>query len=195
MIGFARMLARLVSFVLLVVLAVAGLAAAVFCISGGTSGASLANLAHLVRLDDLRDAIGGWLGQLEGSGPVAGIAALCGIGAVLLGLLLLVGLLVPRRERLVTLEEDESGTLAARRRSLAHIAATLAQRARGVTDARARVRAGRRSGGKLRVRATQTRPSEGGATEAAVREQLGELTGTFALSPRVKVVEREPRVQ
>ena len=125
MILLARALVRVISFVLLVILAVAGLVLAVFCISTGTSGPSLGGLAHLLDLGSLRDTVGSWLGQLEASGAVAGIAAVCGLAAMLLGLLLLAGILVPRRERLVTLASGEHGTIAARRRPLAQAATAL----------------------------------------------------------------------
>ncbi|HEY6396311.1 MAG TPA: hypothetical protein VIX82_02540, partial [Solirubrobacteraceae bacterium] len=95
MILLARALVRLVSFLLLVILAVAGIVLAVFCIDTGTSGPSLGKLASILHLGSVRDTVGHWLAQLEASGSVAVIAGLCGLGAILLGLLLLAGLLVP----------------------------------------------------------------------------------------------------
>ena len=109
MILLARALVRVVSFLLLAILAVAGIVLAVFCIGTGTSGPSLGGLARLLDLSSLRDTVGSWLGQLQASGAVAGIAAVCGLAAMLLGLLLVVGILVPRRERLVTLASGEQG--------------------------------------------------------------------------------------
>lgn len=103
MIVLARALVRLISFLLLVILAVAGIALAIFCIGTGKTGVSLGELASLLHLESLRSTVGSWLGQLQESGPIAGIAALAGLGAILLGVLLLAGLLVPRRERLVAL--------------------------------------------------------------------------------------------
>jgi hypothetical protein len=91
MILLARALVRVVSFVLLVILAVAGIVLAVFCIGAGTSGPSLGGLAGLLDLGSLRDTVGTWLGQLQASGAVAGVAAVCGLGAMLLGLYLIVG--------------------------------------------------------------------------------------------------------
>jgi Family of unknown function (DUF6286) len=193
-IAFARLLARLVGFVALLALAIAGLALAVFCIGTGKSGPSLARLAHLLHLASFRNTVGAWLSDLEAQGSVATIAGLCGIGAMLLGLLLLVGLLVPRRERLVTLSHEEKGILAARRRALTQIATALVEQVRGVTEARVRVRPRRRGGGRLAVRASRTRPTEPREVQQAVQEQLAGLTQPFALTTRVDVPRRGARV-
>jgi hypothetical protein len=195
MILVARALVRLVSFLLLVILAVAGIVVAVFCIGTGTSGPSLGKLASILHLASIRDTVGHWLGQLESSGSVAVIAGVCGLGAILLGLLLLTGLLVPRRERLVTLASDGEGTLAARRRPLGQAAQTLVEQVRGVTQARARVRPRRRAGGRLRVRASRTRTADPTQVSAAVNEQLRELTDPFTLTARVEVAREGARVQ
>lgn len=195
MILLARGLVRLVSFLLLVILAVAGIVVAVFCIGTGSTGLSLGGLASLLELSTLRETVGDWLGQLEASGPVAVVAALCGLGAVLLGLLLLAGILVPGRDRLVTLASSEEGTLAARRRALAHVATALVEQVRGVTEARVRVRPRRRAGGRMAVRASRTRRVDARQVEGAVREQLGGLTNPFELKARVAVPRRGQRVQ
>ncbi len=195
MILLARALVRLVSFLLLVTLAVAGIVLAVFCIGTGTSGPSLGGLASLLPATSVRDAVGDWLGQLESSGSVAVIAALCGLGAIALGLLLLAGLLVPRRERLVTLATDSHGTLAARRRPLAQAAQALVEQVRGVTEAKVRVHPRRSSGGRLRIRAAQPRPADGRQIRAAILEQLRGLTEPFKLKARVDVARRGARVQ
>jgi hypothetical protein len=194
MILLARALVRLVSFLLLVLLAVAGLALAVFCIDTGTTGPSLGSLAKLLHLASVRDAVGGWLGQLEASGPVAVTAALCGLGAIALGMLLLAGLLVPRRERLVTLAADNHGTLAARRRPLGQAAQALVEQVRGVSEAKVRVRARRTSGGRLSVRAERPRRAEARQVRTAILEQLSSLTDPFKLKARVDV-RRGARVQ
>ena len=195
MIVLARALVRVVSFLLLVILAVAGIALALFCIGTGTSGPSLGGLASLLDLRALRDTIGSWLTQLEAPGPVAGVAALCGLGAILLGLLLLAGILVPRRERLVTLTSGEYGTLAARRRPLAQAATALVEQVRGVTEARVRVRPRRRAGGRLAVRASRTRRVDAEQVRGDVGEQLSGLTDPFKLKARVDVPRRGARVE
>jgi hypothetical protein len=195
MIVLARALVRVVSFALLVVLALAGIVLAVFCIGTGARGASLGGLAGLLDLSALRDMVGGWLDQLEANGNVAGIAALSGLGAMLLGLLLLVGIVVPRRERLITLTSDEAGTLAARRRPLAHAAAALVEQVRGVSEVRVRVRPRRRAGGRLRVRAAQARATDAQSVRSGVHEQLSGLTDAFELKARIDVPQRNARVQ
>jgi len=195
MIVLARALVRLVGFVALVALAAAGLVLAVFCIGTGTSGPSLGRLAKLLHLASLRDTMGHWLGQLEAHGSVAVIALACGFGAILLGLLLLAGVLVPRRERLVTLSRGEPGTLAARRRPLAQVATALVERVRGVTKARVRVRPMRTTGGRLSVRASRTLRADPGQLQTAVREALDGLTGPFKLKARVEVRRRGARVE
>ncbi|MBV9048767.1 MAG: hypothetical protein JOY58_10895 [Solirubrobacterales bacterium] len=195
MIVLARLLVRVVSFLALLALAVAGIVLAVFCIGTGTRGPSLGGLARLLHLAAFRETVGHWLGQLEGSGSVAVIAGLCGLGAILLGLLLLAGVLVPRRERLVTLARGERGVLAARRRALAQVATALVEQVRGVSQARVRVRPLRTAGGRLRVRASRTRPSDPRQVQAAVREQLRSLTEPFKLRARVEVARRAERVQ
>lgn len=195
MIVLARALVRVVSFLLLVILAVAGVVLAVFCISTGTSGLSLGRLARLLHLGSLRETVHVWLGQLQASGGVAAIAAVCGLGAMLLGLVLLAGILVPRRERLVTLASSEHGAIDSRRRPLAQAATALVEQVRGVTEARVRVRARRRSGGRLTVRASRTRRTDPSEVQGAVREQLRSLTDPFSLTARVDVPRRGARVQ
>ena len=195
MIVLARALVRLVGFVALVALAAAGLALAVFCIGTGTSGPSLGRLARLLHLGSLRGTVGQWLGQLESPGSVAVLAGACGVGAILFGLLLLAGVLVPRRERLVTLSRSEPGTVAARRRPLAQMATALVERERGVTKARVRVRPMRRTGGRLSVRASRARRADPAQVQAAVREALGGLTEPFKLKARVDVRRQGARVE
>jgi hypothetical protein len=196
MIVSARALVRLVGFVALVALAAGGLALAVFSIETGTSGPSLGRLAKLLHLGSLRATVGQWLGQLETHGSVAILAGACGIGAILLGLLLLAGVLVPRRERLVTLSRGEPGTVAARRRPLAQVATALVERERGVTEARVRVRPmRRRTGGRLSVRASRARRADPRQVQTAVREALRGITEPFKLKARVDVRRQGARVE
>jgi hypothetical protein len=197
MILLLRALVRVLAFVLLLALALAGLAAAVFSIQGGTETLSYNELASLVGLPEARDAISGWFGQIAADGPIAVVALLCGLGAILLGLLLIAGVLVPRRERLIALEQREDGTLAARRRPLASVARTLTEQARGVTQAKVRARPRRRSGGILTVRADRTRQTDEAAARSAVEAELEPLVGPFDLRTRVasRVGEAGSRVQ
>ncbi|HEY4276747.1 MAG TPA: hypothetical protein VGM91_00935 [Conexibacter sp.] len=195
MIPLARVLVRLVSFVLLVLLALGGLALAVFSIDAGTTGPSLARLASLLQLDEVRNAVGDWLGRMEADGPIALIAALCGLGAVLAGLVLLVGLLVPRRERLIVVSRDGEGELAVRRRPLAQVAQALAEQVRGVTEARAKARPGRRAGGRLRMRVTRGPSADPHGVHDEVAGRLGELTEPLGIATRVEVTRPRARVE
>jgi hypothetical protein len=195
MILLARGLVWLVSFLLLVLLSVAGLVLAVFCIGTGTSGPSLGRLASLLQLDSLRDTVATWLAQLEADGSIATVAGLCGLGAMLLGVVLLVGLLAPRRERLVKLPGETNGTVAARRRPLGQAAGTLVEQTRGVTGAKARVRPGRRGGGRVNVRASRPRSADANQVRGGALEQLRDLTEPFGLKARVRLDGRGERVQ
>jgi len=193
----ARTLVRVVSFLLALALAVAGLAIAVFSIGEGTEGPTYARLAELVGLPGLRDTVGGWLGQLEAPGGVAQIAALAGLGAMLVGALLLAGVLIPRRERLVRLDAGATGALVARRRPLTQLASTLVEQVRGVTAARVKVRPRRWAGGTITVRAQRGRRAQDSDVERAVSQELSDLTEPFRLRARVRVraAERGNRVQ
>jgi Family of unknown function (DUF6286) len=179
-----RALVRLVSFLLLLMLAVLGGAVAPFSIQGGDTGLSIPALAEIVRLPELRETLDGFLRALEGSGPVAAMTLLGATAAFLLGVLLLIGVLVPRRERMVALDSSERGKLAARRRPLAQLATALAERAEGVTQARVRVRPRRASGGRVDVRAERTPAAEPESVKQAVAQALEPLTGPFKLKAR-----------
>lgn len=185
-----RLLVRVASFLLLVVLAGLGVAVALGAIAPGSG-------ADLVGLPVLRDEVGGWFDALEGDGGVAVASLLGGVAALLLGLALLVGLLVPARERLVTLRTTEHGTVAARRRALAGVARSLTERTRGVTQAKVKVKPRRRGGGRLRVRASLPRPADRREVERSIVSELKTLTGPFRLkaSVRARAGERGARVQ
>ncbi|MBV9535834.1 MAG: hypothetical protein JO321_10535 [Solirubrobacterales bacterium] len=194
MIALARLLVRLLTLLSLIVLSAAGILVAVFSISGGRGGPSLTQGAKDAHLPELRDTTAHWLGQIEAHGSIAVIAGLCGLGAIVLGLVLLAGLLVPRRERLITLERREGGTIAARRRALAQVATALVDQLSGVASARVRIRPRRTSGARLAVRATRTRRSDAAQVKASVRERLANLTEPFKLTARVEVARRTERV-
>ncbi|CAA9503798.1 MAG: hypothetical protein AVDCRST_MAG45-1471 [uncultured Solirubrobacterales bacterium] len=188
MIALLRGIARLVAFLLLVVLAVCALAVAVASIGGaGAGGFGLPGLAELVRLPQLADLVRGLFEQVEGSGGAQAVPALAGLGAVLVGILLLVGALWPRRERLVRLEDGDEGTLAARRRALGQVAAALAEQSRGVTATKVRVRPRRgRRGGRLEVRAVHPRSSDAKEVERQATGLLEPLTDPFSLKAKVR---------
>jgi hypothetical protein len=180
-----RNLARLLVFVVLVAIALAGLAAAIFCIGNGDSF-SLSALAGYLQLPELRDLVGGWLDDLEADGVTAWWTVLGGACAMLVGLLLLVGLLAPRRERLVQLDTTEVGRLATRRRPLARAAEALALQQRGVTKVRARVRTSRWGRGKLMLRTSRRRDVDPAEVESRAGEAVKPLAEAFHLRLRVR---------
>jgi hypothetical protein len=193
-----RAVARFVALVLFVALALAGLTAAVFTTQAGDRPLSLPGLAQHLRLPDARDDVGEYLDRLEADGPLATRSALAGAGAVLAGVLLLLGVLAPRRKRTVVFDEGEDGSRAARRRTLAGAAEALAEQTRGVTAARADVRpSGRLRKGRLRVRVTHARNQQQGEIEERVLGAVSPLVGAARLKPRVraKVGERRARVE
>ncbi len=187
MILLLRALARLVTVLVLAALALAGLAGAIFAIGSGDGDLSLPGLLRLVEAPAGRDEVAQLLDAVEADGPTAVSSALGGAAAVVAGLLLLVGLLAPRRERLVHLERPEEGPIDARRRPLAAVARSLAEQPREVHAARARVRPRRRgTGGRLRVSADHARSRPADQVSTHVREQLLPLTESFPLRLQVR---------
>jgi hypothetical protein len=181
-----RALVRLLGFLLLIALALVGLGFALAALLGDELG---------VQLED--SAVSRWLERLEGDGTQV-LEAVIGGGMVLLGLLLLIGALAPRRERRAVLEQGEHGTLDARRRPLTQMFTALAERTRGVTHANAKLRLGRRPRhGRLVVRAERPRTTESAAVREAVRSDVGELAAAFGLKTRVQATlgRRGRRVQ
>jgi hypothetical protein len=188
----ARGLARLLALVLTTTLAVAGLVVAVFSVEGDSATLSLPGLVRRARLDDLHARVGVFLAQLEAPGPIAKVAALAGAGAVLLGLLLLFGVLVRKRERLVVVRSDRDGTIAARPRALAHAAVMLAEQARDALHAKARIRARRRGvGGRLRLTVYHAQSADQADVTAASRARVQALVESFSL--RLRIRGRVPR--
>lgn len=188
MIWLARLLAQLLGILLLAALAVAGAAAAVFCIQGGHGTLSLPGLASDLHLAQLRDTIGSFLARLQTPGPVAVISAVSGAGAILLGLVLLIGSLVSPRERLIVLSDGDAGQIAARRHALVQVAGDLAEQPRSVQHARVRARPlRRRTGGRIRVRvdASPEDATDGQATRA-VTSALAPLTESLPIRARVR---------
>lgn len=187
MILVLRAAVRLLTVVLFVVLAACGVAIAVFSIGGSRTGDfSLPGLARLVHLGDLRDQVGELLHRLAGPGPVAVVTVLCGLAGIAVGLLLLVAMFWPRRERLVVLETSNEGTLAARRRVFGRVASALAEQARGVTASNVRVLPGRRRGGRLWVRASYSRAQDSEDVRRRTLLALAPLAAAFGLRARVQ---------
>lgn len=100
-----RPLVRLIGLLWLLALALVGLRVALYCLDG-LVGLGSARPDRLAGLGSVRRSVGRLLDQLAAPGSLAWLSLLCGIAAVLVGLLLLVGLLRRARERLVLLELD-----------------------------------------------------------------------------------------
>jgi len=197
MILILRALAALIGLLLLIVVAAAGLAAAIFSLQAGDGTLSLSQLASLLSLHGVRDSVSGWLTGLEADGPVAVVAALSGAGAVLLGLGLLIGALVPRRERLLIIERSAQGVLSAKRRAAASALGDLVQQPRVVLAAKVRVLPRRRAiGGRARVKLVHAQTAEASRVLAAARgasEPLAEQL-SLRLRTRRRAPRRAPRV-
>jgi hypothetical protein len=187
-----RLLAAVVGFLLLVVIAVGGVVVAIFCIRGGTATLSLHHLASLISLPGLRDKVGPFLGSLEADGPVAALAALCGAGAVLLGIGLVIGALVPRRERALIIDRGDRGTISARRRAVGNALVDLAERPREIIGAKAKVSPNRkRSGGRARLKLTEAAGTDERPQADQARTELNELGESLSL--KLQSVRRGPR--
>lgn len=194
-----RVIARLVGSLLMVVLALLGLGVAAYCFDGFI-GLGSARPDRLLGLPAARQDVGHFLAQLATPGNTAGLALICGIGTILVGLLLLRALLGSSKERLVVLDTDPDGArLAARRRALQAMARVLAEQAPGITNVkRSKVTVSRRgTRGRLKVTASRNRTSERHEVQRAVRSQLEPISGPFNLTPRVRVHLGQPgeRVQ
>lgn len=183
----ARGLARVIALALSTALAVVGLAVALFSIQGGSSTVSLPSLVGYVRLDDLHAAIGVFLADLEGEGPIAKVAALAGTGAVLVGLLLVFGVLGRRRERRIMIRNDDEGTVAARPRAISQAAVAITEQLRDALRATARTSARRRgNGGRLRLTVYHAQAADRAGVTAASRDRVQALTEAFALRLRAR---------
>jgi hypothetical protein len=172
MILLLRALLRLLGFLLLIALALVGLGFALAALLGDQLGVQLEG-----------SAVSRWLERLEGNDTQL-LEAVIGGGMVVLGLLLLIGALAPRRERRAVLEQAEHGTLDARRRPLAQMFTALAERTRGVTHAKATLRRRARHG-RLVLRAERSRTTDSTAVREAVRSNVGELAAAFGLTTRI----------
>src|ERR1700744_6104424 len=113
MMALLRVLARMVGVIWMLVLALFGLAVAMYCVDALVGLGSI-RPDRLLDLPGVRDHVGRFLNQIAAPGPTAALALLCGLGAMLLGILLLIGILGRRKQRLVMLERDDrTGAIAA----------------------------------------------------------------------------------
>ncbi|MHB2001711.1 MAG: hypothetical protein ACYCSI_16250 [Solirubrobacteraceae bacterium] len=190
----ARAFTRLVAIAAVVLLAVAGLAAAIFCIEGGNGTLSLVNLSAELGLPQLGHDVGRFLGRLEAHGPDAVVAAIVGGGAALLGLAMLAATFVPRRERLILLEQRADGAIYARRRAVAQAAVALAEPLDAVLGVRARAKPWRRSiGGRVRMRIERAADAGDRGTREQVSMALAPLTSSLPVRADVRSRARQVR--
>ena len=184
-----RALARLIGAVWMLVLALLGLGIALYCFDALISLGS-ARPDRLLNLASVRRHLDRFLDQIAAPGPTAGLALLCGLGAMLLGVLLLLGTLRSRKQRLVVLERDtETGAIAARPRTLREMTRALAEEARGVTSVkRPKLSLSRRgTRGRLTVNASRARTSDPREVQRSVHEAVQPISEPFSLKPRVRV--------
>jgi hypothetical protein len=185
----ARALSRLVGAMWMLVLALLGLGVALYCLDAVINLGSI-RPDRLLDLASVRRHLGRFLAQIAAPGSTAGLALLGGLGAMAIGVLLLVGTLRSSRQRLAVLDADSgAGTVAARPRVLAEMSRHLAEQTEGAARVkRPRLslsRGGRR--GRLAVRITRTRTSDPRAVRQALTDAVAPVSEPFALKPRVHV--------
>jgi hypothetical protein len=183
-----RALSRTMGMLLMIVLALLGLGLALYCFDGLVAlGAGRPD--RLLDLPSVRDHVGRFLAQVEAPGVTAGLALLCGLGAMLLGVLLLSGLLRARRRRVAVMEENGSdGRLAAKPRALRDMAKALAEQTPATTVGRPKLALSRRgTRGRIKLKATSARTSDPRQVEHSLTESLGPISEPFALRPRISV--------
>lgn len=182
-------LARLIGAVWMIALALFGLGVAMYCFAAVITLGS-ARPDRLLDLPSVRSHVGRWLDQVAAPGSTAGLALLCGLGAMLLGVLLLIGVLGRRKQRVAILDHDDSdGTVAARPRPLRDMTLALAEQARGATSIkRPRLSLSRRgTRGRLKLNATRTRTSDPQEVKDAVISAVQPISDPFHLKPRVQI--------
>jgi hypothetical protein len=190
-----KALARLVEMMLMAAIALIGLGIGLYCLDGLISLGS-ARPDRLLHLPRLRFHVGHWLAQLAAPGDTAVGAVACGVAVTAIGLVLLIGLLGTRRERLLMIEEDaEQGSLQARPRTIGQMIRDETERADGVTGVkRPKVRlsrSGRR--GRVKVLASRGADPDAGTVDTAVHQRLDPITERLELTSSVRVRLVEPQ--
>lgn len=199
MIAVLRRLVRLVGALWVLALGLLALAITLYCVDGAISLGS-GRPDRLVGLGTIHHKAGSLLHALAAPGSVALLSLLGGLGAMLLGLVLLVGLFGRSRERLAILDSGgKEGRLAARRRPLRDMLVALARQARGATAVKrprlAPSRHGR--GGRVKLKVARASIAEPSDVQRAVDEAVAPLSEPFGLKSRVQVSlgQRGQRVQ
>ncbi len=189
-----KALTRLVGMIWMLVLALAGLGVALYCLDGIISLGSV-RPDRLLGLPGIRHHVGRFLDQLAAHGPTAALALLCGLGTMLIGLLLLRGLLGSRKQRLAVLQHDtDEGTLAARPGTLRDMARALAEQAPDASGVKRPKLSLSRRGRRGRLKVTVSRPATSDPRELQneLKERLEPISEPFHLRPRVTVRVGEP---
>jgi hypothetical protein len=190
-----KAVARLVEMLLMAAIALLGIGVGLYCLSGLISLGS-ARPDRLLHLPLVRHDVGHFLVQLAAPGPVAVLALLCGIGVALIGLLLIVGLLRSRRERLLLVEHDEQqGDLYARPRAVSGMVRDVTLRIEGVTSVkRPTVRHNRDGGhGRVKVLASRGPDSDSATVDHALHEHIDPITGSLHLKGTLRARLVQPR--
>ena len=133
-----KALIRLVGMVLTLAVALLALGIALYCLDGLISLGSL-RPDRLLRLSSARLHVGHFLDQIAADGSTAGLALASGVGAMVLGGLLVVGPPRSPKQRLAVLSADDAGgtangILAARPRALRDMTRALAEQAPAATS-------------------------------------------------------------
>jgi hypothetical protein len=182
-----RLITRFVGIVWALVLAALALGIALYCLDGLIS-LGKGRPDRLLHLVSARKETGHFLAQLQAPGHVAILSLLCGVGAVIVGLLLVKGVLTRPRERLALLERDPAGDLSARRRPLTQMLRSLGGNPRDVREvSRAKLslaRTGRR--GRIALAAVRERGSEQASTERSLEQALDPIAKPFTLKTRIR---------
>ena len=190
-----RALARLIGAIWMLALALLGIGIALYCLDAVIKLGS-ARPDRIVHLSSVSSHVGRFLAQIASPGTTAALALLCGLGAIAIGLLLLIGTLRSSRQRLAVLNADSAtGTVAARSRVLGDMSRHLAQQTDGIARVkRPRLslsRRGRR--GRLKLRSTRTRSSDPQAVTPALTHAVAPISEPFRLKPRVTVTVSDGR--
>jgi hypothetical protein len=188
-----RSLARLVGLAWMLALAALGLGVAAYSVDA-LVGLGSVRPDRLLGLPSVRRHVGHFLAQLGAHGPVASLSLLCGVGAVVAGVLLIAGLRgsVPRMAVLERDGSEATGTLSARRGPLREMLYALSQRPRHVQiAARPKLSLPRRGHrGQVAVQATyRPEDAEPAQAQAAIEEALVPLSQPFSLSVRVRMTQ------
>jgi hypothetical protein len=187
--------ARLVEVLLMLAIAAVGIGVALYCLSRLISLGS-ARPDRLLHLPALRRHVGRYLSQIVAPGSTATLALLGGIAAILLGLMLLIGLLRSRRERLLWIDGDaEAGGLYARPRIVNQMVRGLTLAAPGVTGVKRPKVKLQRSGrhGRLIVHAGRGPDPDLATVDDALHMRLDPFAESLNLTPRVTVKLVEPK--